>query len=315
MIFRKGLALLLALGTLLPFPAPALEVVASIKPFHALTAAIMGETGTPSLLIRGNGSPHTYALRPSDARLLEGADLIVWGGPALEGFLSRPLDNLPKKALLLPLLATEGLNRLSARQGGAWSGEAGHDDHADHADHAEKHHQHGPVDPHIWLDPDNAVMLGSSIAASLGRLDPARVATYRRNAETLAGRLKELDRELATLLAPVRERPFIVFHDAYHYFEQHYGLKAAGSLLVDAERPPGARRIQAISKRIQESGAQCLFTEPQFPQRLAATVTENRPLRLGVLDPLGAGLTDGPELYFQLMRNLARALLSCLTSG
>ncbi|MBF0294684.1 MAG: zinc ABC transporter substrate-binding protein [Magnetococcales bacterium] len=293
------------LGMLLWMPAvaSALEVVATIPPWHSLTAAVMAGVGTPALLIRGSGSPHTYTLRPSDARLLERADLVVWGGEGLETLLTRPLASLARKGDKLALLGVDGLTRLPVRAGGAWEEEG--DDHG----HG---HDHAATDPHLWLDPVNARLMALAIAERLARLDPGNAARYRANAAGLSDRLEALDRELASEMAALRERPYIVFHDAYHYFEHRYGLHAVGAVVVHPDRPPGARRVGEIVRRMRESKAVCLFSEPQFPSRLIATVTEHQPVRVGRLDPLGAGLPEGPEHYFQTLRNLARSFRECL---
>ncbi|MBF0126215.1 MAG: zinc ABC transporter substrate-binding protein [Magnetococcales bacterium] len=288
-----------------PSQALALEVVVSIKPLHALAAAVMGEQGRPGVLIQGSGSPHTYTLRPSEARALERADLILWGGEELETFLVRPLEHLPKKAMVVPLLRTEGLIRLPTRAGGAWEEE----DHETH-DHQE---EHGVMDPHVWLDPRNAKIMAVAIARSLSRVDPAHGEDYRKNASDLGQRLDGLDQELAQALAPVRERHYIVFHDAYQYLEHRYGLGTVGSIMVHPDRTPGVKRIREIGQRLRDTHAVCLFTEPQFSRRLAATVAESHPVRIGTLDPLGAALPEGPEFYFQLLRELARSLLACLS--
>ncbi|MBF0190300.1 MAG: zinc ABC transporter substrate-binding protein [Magnetococcales bacterium] len=299
----------------MPVPVEAVEVVVSIKPLHGLVAAVMGGEGTPKLLIQGTVSEHTYALRPSDARLLSKAELMFWGGVGLEGFLARPLENLAPKAVKVALLEAAGVSRLPVRAGGVWE-EEGHDhghghDH-DPGDRAEHGETPGLADPHAWLDPRNAMAMGKAIAEALAAVDPAHAARYQANATGLIQRLEALDRQLEQDLAPVRQRPYIVFHDAYHYFEHRYALGTVGSIMVHPERPPGARRIQEIAARVAETRAVCLFTEPQYSPRLAETVAASHPVRIGVLDPLGAALKEGPELYFELMRSLSGALIQCL---
>lgn len=340
-----GAALMLAL--MQPSPASALEVVVSIKPLHALAAAVMETTGKPTLLIQGHVSEHTHALRPSDARLLSHAEVIFWAGPELEGYLKRPLENLAPQAHQVALLATPDLHRLPMRQGGAWEGNdhdhgTADDDHADHDDHAPPartdNHDHAdhddhapsakavesnanktlpsvekkPIDPHAWLDPRNAAHMASAMAETLARRDPERAARYRDNAQRLAQKLATLDTRLAKELQAVRKRPYIVFHDAYQYFEKRYGLNSVGSILVNPEQPPGAKRVSEIAARLRTTGARCLFAEPQFPQRMVDAVSAGQPVRVGVLDPLGAAFPEGPELYFELMDALTRALRDCL---
>ncbi|MBF0626839.1 MAG: zinc ABC transporter substrate-binding protein [Magnetococcales bacterium] len=301
----------------MPTVGQAMEVVASIKPLHSLVAAVMGDAGAPQLLLQGNVSEHTYALRPSDARLLAKAEVIFWGGRDLEGFLVRPLDNLAPKAVKVALLAASGVTLLPLRSGGGWEEEDhGHDHGHDH-DHERQagNENRRPMDPHAWLDPRHAMAMIQAIAATLAQVDPTRAGQYQQNASAWTRRLEQLDQQLATELAPVRKQPYIVFHDAYQYFEQRYGLNAVGSVMVNPERPPGARRVQEIIGRIAQTGAVCLFTEPQYSPRLAETVTANHPVRMGVLDPLGAALPEGPELYFGLLRGLSQALAGCLRQG
>ncbi|NGZ07484.1 MAG: zinc ABC transporter solute-binding protein [Magnetococcales bacterium] len=299
---RRWLAIWLFTGMLTPGSALALEVVVSIKPLHALVAFVMQGVGSPDLLLPGTVSEHTYALRPSDARMLSRAGLIFWGGAHLEGFLVRTLANVATKAEKVALLEVKEVTRLPMRSGGVWEEEEGHHDHD---------HGHGK-DPHAWLDPRNAMAMGQAIAAALARLDPERAERYHANALELSKRLQQLDQELADMLQPWQKVPYIVFHDAYQYFEQRYGMNAVGSFLVDPERPPTARRVAAIVQRMQQTQAVCLFTEPQYSQRLTANVTSGHTIRTGVLDPLGAGLPAGPDLYFGLLKGLAHALAGCL---
>lgn len=311
--------LALVLPALLALPAAAAEetparppqVVASVKPLHSLTAAVMAGVGEPHLLVRGAASPHAFALKPSDARALDRADLIVWVGPGLEAFLAKPVQALGGRARSLPLLEAPGVRTLPGRAGGAW--EDGHDHDHDGHDHGHDDHDHdSPPDGHIWLDPRNAQAIVAHVADALTALDPANAATYRANAERTRAALAELDREVAARLAPVRGRPFVVFHDAYHYLEDRYGLAAAGAITVSPELRPSASRLRELRARIRELGAACVFAEPQFEPALVRTVAEGTGARTGVLDPEGATLPDGPDLYFALLRFNADALAGCL---
>lgn len=291
-------------------PAAAVDVVTTVKPVHSLVSQVMAGVGEPVLLMRGAASPHTWSLRPSDARRLEGADLVVWVGPALETPLAKPLAALARRAKVLTLTRADGVRALPAREGGPW----GEDDH----DHG---HSHGgkageaELDGHIWLDPANARAVVGAVAERLAAIDAANAGRYRENARRAAADLEALDAELARRLEPVRGRPFLVFHDAYQYLEQRYGLNAVGAIAVSPERKPGARRLQALRKRIAQSGASCVFREPQFDAGLVATVTEGTPARPAMLDPLGAAIADGPALYATLMRDMAGALAGCLSAG
>jgi zinc transport system substrate-binding protein len=285
--------------------APA--VVVSVKPIHSLVAGVMEGVGTPQLLIEGAGSPHSYALRPSQARALDQADVVFWIGDGLEAFLARPLGALSSDATLVALGDAEGLRLLPTREGG--TREAHGEDH----EHEEEHdHDHGAVDMHLWLDPQNAAVMVGAIAAALGATDPGRAATYDANATKLRADLAGLDAELAATLAPVHDRPFVVFHDAYQYFEERYGLNAVGSITVDPQRAPGAGRLREIRAELEEHAAACVFAEPQFRPALVETVVEGTGAGTGVLDPLGADLEAGPGQYAQLLRTLSASLVDCL---
>jgi zinc transport system substrate-binding protein len=302
---RVTVAAALLGATLLPSLAIAAapDVVVSIKPIHSLVAGVMAGVGEPQLIVSGGSSPHVYSLRPSDARKIEGAQLVFWVGPILEGFLEKPLTSLAGKAEIVELDYAPGVALLPARHGGDW--EADDDEHAHAASAAEQ-------DGHLWLDPENAKAIVRLAEAKIAALDPANAPRYASNAAALAQRLDALDARLRQRLAPVRGRPFVVFHDAYQYLERRYGLKAIGSITVSPEHLPGAQRIQAIHAKVAALGAACVFSEPQFEPRLVGTVIEGTHARTGVLDPEGASLHAGPELYFTLVDDLADALVTCL---
>ncbi len=288
------------------------RVVVSIKPIHSLAAGVMAGIGAPTLLIEGGGSPHNYSLRPSDARALAEAQLIVWVGEGLEGFMTRPLAALGSGAKILTLAETEGVHLLPARTGGTW--EPHDDDHEGHGPGAEDDHARQSRDLHLWLDPRNAKAIVRLLAAELGRIDPTNREAYGVNEARLLKRLDALDGELRERLTPVHEVPYVVFHDAYQPLEKRYGLNAVGAITLSPDRRPGARRLREIRDTITGLGARCVFSEPQFEPRLIATVTEGTGARPGTLDPLGAELPAGPEAYFDLMRNLVQNLESCLSA-
>ncbi|HEY0281636.1 MAG TPA: zinc ABC transporter substrate-binding protein [Rhizomicrobium sp.] len=289
-------ALALLLGAMPAAAAP--KVLATIKPVHSLTAAVMQGVGEPELLIGGALSEHSYALKPSDARKIERADAIFEIGPDLETYLTAPLAALGAGGRVVVLERAPGVRLLPARHGGLWEDADEHD--------------HGPNDPHLWLDPRNAVAMTEAIAAKLIQLDPAHAAAYRANAAREIAALKALDRELAAKLAPVRDRPYLVFHDAYRYFEARYGLKPAGAVTVAPDRPVGPRRIKALRAVLLQGRVACIFREPQFPPKLIGALGEGTSVRIGVLDPLGADLKPGPALYPELLRALAQSLTECL---
>lgn len=314
-----ALASLLFTGTALAAP----QVVASTKPVQSLVAAVMGDLGTPDLIVKGAASPHTYSLKPSDAAALESADVVFWTGHGMELFLAEALETLSGKARIVELADAPGIELLPVREGGAFEahhhdGEEGHDDH-DHEteghDHEAEGHDHdheGQGDMHFWLDPENAKLMLTEIASVLSEADPENAGTYEANADAERVRLDELEDELRTTLAPVAAKPFIVFHDAYQYFERRFGLTVAGSITVSPETMPGAARVDELRAKVAELGATCVFAEPNFQPAIVNTIIEGTPAKAGTLDPEGAALTEGPDLYPELLRSLAKGLVDCL---
>ena len=336
----KGLKIAVVSGLLwLPLagfgaePAVAPRVVASIKPLHSLVVSVMQGISEPALLVPGGASPHDYNLRPSDARTLEQAQVIFWTGPELENFLIKPLHNIKGQVRAVALLDAPGIMVLPLREGGAWErhrhphrpppahGEPGHNherDHlADHAAHGEPDRGHAADrDAHIWLDPVNASAIVRQMVATLSEVDPAHQADYARNGAALTERLEQMNQQLAAELAPVLDQPYIVFHDAYQYFERRYGLNGVGSVVLSPDQRPGARRVAEIQARIRELKVRCVFSEPQFQPALVETVIEGSQARRGVLDPEGgAELPSGPEAYFQLLQKLSGSLRTCLSGS
>lgn len=293
------------------------RVVASVKPLHSIVAAIMKDVATPGLIVKGAASPHTYNLRPSDARMLQDADIVFWIGHGLEAFLEKPLEALAADATVVEMEDKDGIATLPFREGGPFEAHD-HGDHEDGHDHAgageDGHeHEHGGNDMHLWLDPRNAEAMALTITETLAKADPANAARYQGNLKTFNTELAALDEEISRIVAPVKGKPFIVFHDAYQYFERRYGVTVAGSVTVSPEQIPGAERLSAIHAKMAELGASCIFAEPQFQSSLLKVVAEGTQARTGMLDPEGGALAEGPDLYAALMRNLAISLRDCLS--
>ena len=334
-------ALLFASTMLLAAPAIAAgpNVVVSIKPIHSLVASIMQGVGEPSLIVEGAASPHTYNMKPSNASALQAAKVVFWVGPGLEAFLDKPLDALSGSAKVVELSEAPGIEKLKFREGGAFEahdhgdeghgeeghkhaeGEAEHDDAAAPEaaaghDHGHDHeHGHGDTDMHMWLDPVNAKAMAAEIEKTLAEADPDNAGAYKANLEALNKRLDDLDAKLAETVAPVKDKPFVVFHDAYQYFEHRYKVRVAGSITVSPEVLPGAERLSQIHAKIKELGATCVFAEPQFEPKLINVVIEGTPAKSGTLDPEAGTLDAGPDLYFQLMENIGTSLKTCLSSA
>jgi zinc transport system substrate-binding protein len=300
------------MASALPVRAEVPKVMASIQPIHSLVAAVMQGVGTPGLVVSGAQSEHTYALKPSDARALAAARVVVLVDEGYETFLAKPLRGHDKTLDVIALADLPGAHLLPTRKGGVWEGDD--DAHAGHGHEGDHAHRHGAIDGHLWLDPANARLLVTAVAARLGELDPEHAETYGANATATVARLEALDKQLAAKLAPVAGKPFAVFHDAYQYLEKRYRLSAAGAITIDPERPPSASRLAALRDRLREAGAACVFHEPQFPAPVAHTLAQASGAREGILDPQGADIPPGPDQYFTLMTRLGDGLASCLAA-
>jgi len=311
------------------------RVVASILPVGSIAAAVMDGVGEPSVLLEPGASPHAYSMRPTQAQALDEADVIFWVGPDMEAFLSRPLAALGGDARQVALAEVSGIELLPYREGALFDGhDHAHDEHAHEDDHDHAHddhaheddhehapdehghddhgHAHGEMDAHIWLSPANARVMAEAMAATLAEVDPAHAGQYETNAAGFADRLTAVEEEIEAILAPVRGRPFVVFHDAYHYFEAAFDIEAAGAIHLNPEVPPGAARVAEIQARLGELDAACVFAEPQFQPRVVETVIEGSAARTGVLDPLGSEIGMEPDGYPKLLIDLAQGLADCL---
>lgn len=287
------------------------SVVTDIAPVHSLVLSVLGEGRDAHLLIPAATSPHDAALRPSDARALSEADVVIWIGHALTPSLEDSVETLAAGALHLSLLEAEGTILRPVRK----EEDHGEEDH-DHAhDHGHDHgHDHDGAfgDPHAWLDPENAKLWLTLIADALGQADPANAALYAANADAARAELSTLIGDVTAQLAPKADRKFVVFHDAYHHFEDRFGLSFAGSIALSDAEDPSPARLRALQDTLAEQDVACVFSEPQFPDGLVRTVTEGAEVGRGVLDPLGTTLTPGATFYPSLIRNLANAFDDCL---
>lgn len=277
--------------------AGAPRVVASVRPLHSLVTGVMAGVAAPELLVRGASSPHGYQLKPSDRRMLGTAEIVFYIDARFETFLGAALESLPGSVRPIALAGT--LPLLPLRRGGVWEGHG----------HA---HARVPMDYHVWLDPGNAVRMATAIEAALSARYPDHATAFRRNTEALIKKLKALDAALARKLAGVKGKPFIVFHDAYRYFENRYGLNGIGSLTLHPETPPSAADLAALRKKIIAGSAICVFKEPQYSDRLVESITEGTSARTATLDPMEYATDPGEGFYFTAMEKLADALVGCL---
>lgn len=287
------------------------SVVVTIAPIHSLVAGVMRGVGEPKLLVRATASPHTFALRPSDAAVLADADIVIRVSEALEPFTRRLMPTLPRAVEAVTLVDSPGLVLHPVRSGDGFEAH----DHGHRRGKGRGHDHARDVDGHIWLDPANAKAIVEAVVAALSRKVPEHAARFRSNGEDLRRRLDALSLELEASLAPVKGRPYVVLHDAYQYLERRYGLTPVGSITISPEIPPSARRLNALRNTVRRTGAVCMMSEPQIDNRLIGSIADGVAVRMGVLDPLGASLSPGPDLYFELMRNLAGALSECLTDA
>ncbi len=280
-------------------PASALDdVVASIGPVHSLVSAVMKGAGEPHLIVRGASSPHTHRLRPSDARALQDAELVFWIGPQLEPFLQGAIETLAANAKAFALSKADGIELLKVRDpDGDGDGDS---------------HDHGLVDMHIWLNLDNAKAMVVAIVKAMSDNDPANASLFRNNAKQTLKRIDVLAETLRKKIQPVADRPFIVFHDAFQYFEKFFGLNAIAAISASPNRSSGAKHLQNIRSKLKTSGPVCIFSEPQFDAKLVTALASDTEARSAVLDPLGADIPNGSDHYFTLMERLGASISECL---
>jgi len=306
-----ALALCLAASPAVAAP----KVIASVVPVHGIVSAVMGETGQPELLLSGSMSEHRATFTPQQIADLGKADVVFIIGRGLEAKLSQISGSETVNGKrFVELSSAPGITTHPVREGGAWEAhDHGHDHDHDH-DHGHDEAADGVLsfDPHVWLDPANAKAMAAAVAAELARADPANAAAYTANAETFARSLDALSEEIAADLAPVKTVPYVVFHDAYQYFEKRFGLAAAGSISDVSAAAPSAKRLREVRRKIADVKAACVFREPQFDGKMVQTVIEGTGAREGMLDPIGASITPGPGAYQQLLQDLSKNLKACL---
>ena len=295
----------------LAMAASDLKVVVSIKPFQSLVSLVMQGVSEPALLLNGNTSPHTYSLRPSDAVKLQNADLVFWGGENLEGFLAKPIHSLAAGAWVFSFEDTPGLILWPFRSGKEWQ-KLDHESEIDQ-DHLKKQeiHKLPGNDPHIWLDPLNAQKIIQNLVQILSDLDPENANTYHSNGKKTILRLSDLNIQLETKMSSVSSKSYIVFHDAYQYFEKRYKLNPIASVTTSSGHSTSVGRLIDIRKKIKIKNVLCIFTEPQFSPKLVETVISGTTVKTGILDPIGTRIPPGPEMYFTLLNNISHSISTC----
>ena len=326
----KKIQLILSILSLLTLISPLkaeIKVVASIKPIHSLASYLMDGVNKPGLIVDGYASPHGFALKPSHAKMLQEADLIFWVGEDLENFLEKPLGSIAKKAEKIELLEIKGLTKLKFRERNIFDGHDDHghkeddhddddkhakkDDHDDHGDdeHGHEGHAHGEFDPHIWLDPMNAKVILKEMAEHMIEKDQKNASIYKSN---LKKGLKDLDKLTSDVKSDLnKDFKSIVFHDAYQYFEKRFDVNVLGAFTVNTDVLPGAEQLSEIREIIEHDKVSCIFSEPQFNPDIIKAVAKDTNVATGVIDPLGATLNPGKDLYFDLISNMSKSFKGC----
>lgn len=298
--------------------AEAPNVAVDIAPVHSLVARVMDGVGNPDLIIQSGASPHEYSLRPSEASSLQNADLVFWIGEDLTPWLEETIETLAPDSAVTALLESDGTIELEFRENASFEAhdhedhaeEEGHDDHADEDGHED--HDHGAHDPHAWLSPNNAANWLNVIAAQLSAADPENAGAYFANAAAGRAEIEVLMAEVNAALDPARGGQFVVFHDAYQYFETDFNFPASGAISIGDASDPSPARIAEIQARVADEGIDCVLAEPQYNSGLVATVMDGSDANTGVIDPLGSDLEIGATLYPRLITNMATALVGCL---
>ena len=313
------------------------KVVTSIKPIHSLAAYVMDGVGKPNVIVDGYNSPHGFSLKPSHAKMIENADLIIWVGEDLEAFLEKPLDSIAKKAKKVELMDLKGIKKLKFREKNIFEGhddhghkkdkhddhghkkdkhdDHGHKEHKDHGHKEDKHddghegHAHGEHDPHIWLDPMNAKVIIKEITNQLVKLDSANSAKYKANSREAISDIDALTNSIKKDLN--KNSRVVVFHDAYQYFENRFGIKVLGALTVNTDVLPGAEQLAEIREVIEHEKVNCIFSEPQFNPSIIKTIAKDTNIKTSVLDPLGATLDKGKGMYSKLLKNMSSSFKGC----
>jgi len=291
-----------------------ISVVASIKPIHSLVAAVMGDIGTPHLLLEAPSSAHHFTLKPSQARSLQAADIVFWVGPTMEQPLTKALATLAPQAQTLPLIESAGLvlinfDKVTPAHEKHDHEKHGHEKHDKHDEHA-KHDDH-LINPHIWLDPQNAKIMLGVMAARLAKADPKNASAYAANADSMAARLATLETDITSQLASYSAAKFLVLHDAHVYFERRFGLRNYGAITTEPDVMPTASRVKALRDELREHRFDCIFTEPFLGQKAVALIAEGSKVSIGTLDPIASNLPAGAQLYPDLLMSYAKALQSC----
>tara|TARA_B110000879_G_scaffold107033_1_gene143849 strand:- start:274 stop:1212 length:939 start_codon:yes stop_codon:yes gene_type:complete len=280
------------------------KVVTTIKPIHSLVAGVMDGLGSPSLIVDGSNSPHNFSLKPSHAKMIEDAEIIFWVGEDLETFMIKPLESIANNATKVSFMDLDSIIKLKFKEENILEVEGYDDDHDDHDDHAD-----GEFDAHIWLDPKNAIEIVNEIAKTLSLKDPNKKNVYYSNAEKLNHSLNELIEKIN--LSINKDARFIVFHDAYQYFEKRFDVSSAGALILNEEALPSAKKVSEIHKIIKKQNINCIISEPQFNPNIIKSIAQDSSILTRSFDPLGSSFDTNKNLYFEMILSLSNSLKDC----
>ena len=322
--------MLFAFSSINAFATETTGVISTIQPINSLVSAVIGNTGKTISIIPAEQSPHDFKLRPSDVKVLQNGNIIFYVSNHLESSVTKVFKNLPKNIKLINLMEESGINHLAIRDNAAWERhdhhgddhddhdkhDKKHDDHDDHDKHGKKHDDHDDHekedDVHIWLSPDNAIKIVQKVNKVLSLYFPENSKIYNDNTTKFIDKIKNLKMELVRELSPIKNKPYIVFHDAYQYFEKTFELNAVGSVALEGDIASSPKQISFIKDKIVNSKASCVFQEPQFDSKLVKIVVEGTDTKIGTLDPLGVNITGDKDFYLQLLSNMAKSLKECL---
>ena len=300
------LKILLSLSFLISYSSlnAEVKVVTTIKPIHSLVAGVMDGLGSPSLIVDGSNSPHNFSLKPSHAKMIEDAEIIFWVGEDLETFMIKSLESIANNATKVSFMDLDNITKLKFKEENILEVEGYDDDHDDHDDHAD-----GEFDAHIWLDPKNAIEIVNEIAKTLSLKDPNNKNVYYSNAEKLNHSLNELIKKIN--LSINKDARFIVFHDAYQYFEKRFDVSSAGALILNEEALPSAKKVSEIHKIIKKQNINCIISEPQFNPNIIKSIAQDSSILTGSFDPLGSSFDTNKNLYFEMILSLSNSLKDC----
>jgi len=325
-----SIIILFVFSSINAFATETTGIISTIQPINSLVSAVIGNTGKTISIIPTEQSPHDFKLKPSDVKVLQNGNIIFYVSNHLESSVTKVFKNLPKNIKLINLMEESGINHLAIRDNAAWERHdhhgddhddhekhgKKHDDHDDHEKHGKKHDDHDDHekedDVHIWLSPDNAIKIVQKVNKVLSLYFPENSKIYNENTTKFIDKIRNLKMELIKELSPIKNKPYIVFHDAYQYFEKTFELNAVGSVALEGDIASSPKQISFIKDKIIKSKASCVFQEPQFDSKLVKIVVEGTNAKIGTLDPLGVNITGNKDFYLQLLTNMAKSLKECL---